>query len=268
MKSIDQSLAEISDIYDLYERSVQNVEHEIEFMQNTYQNLKGKRAYLYREDFCGTANSSCAWVDQGDTYYASGIDNDGAVLNWTENNRLSNLDNKTQKRIKVIESDVLTMRPIEVDILSAFNFSYFCFHTRDLLLSYFVRSFNTLTYDGVFFLDLFGGSEAHQELTEKTEHDEFTYIWRQSIFHPLTNHIKCSISYDFSDGSSINDAFLYNWRLWSAPEIKELLLQAGFKNVTFFWEGEDEEGEGNGEFTPNTTGEADLAWVIYITAEK
>ena len=116
--------------------------------------------------------------------------------------------------------------------------------------------------------NLFGGSEAHQELTEKTEHDEFTYIWRQSIFHPLTNHIKCSISYDFSDGSSINDAFLYNWRLWSAPEIKELLLQAGFKNVTFFWEGEDEEGEGNGEFTPNKTGEADLAWIAYVVAEK
>ena len=101
MKNINISLAEKADIHDLYERSVQNVEHEIEFIQNTYQSLKRKRAFLYREDFCGTANSSCAWVDQGDTYYASGIDNDGAVLNWTENNRLSNLDNKTQKRIKV-----------------------------------------------------------------------------------------------------------------------------------------------------------------------
>ena len=268
MKNINTSLAEKADIHDLYERSVQNVEHEIEFIQNTYQSLKRKRAFLYREDFCGTANSSCAWVNQGNSYYASGIDNDGTVLKWAKENRIPNLDTEAQKRIKVFESDVMTMRSIEVDVLSAFNFSYFCFQTRDLLLSYFIKSLNTLKSDGIFFLDLFGGPEANQELSEKTEHDDFTYIWRQSTFHPLSNYIECTISYDFPDNSSIKNAFLYKWRLWSAPEIRELLLQAGFKNVTFFWEGEDEDGEGNGEFTPNKTGEADLAWIAYVVAEK
>jgi hypothetical protein len=38
--------------------------------------------------------------------------------------------------------------------------------------------------------------------------------------------------------------------------------------VTFYWEGEDDEGEGNGEFLPNNEGEPDLAWIIYIVAEK
>ena len=35
-----------------------------------------------------------------------------------------------------------------------------------------------------------------------------------------------------------------------------------------FREGEDEDGEGNGEFEPSATGTPDLAWVAYIVAEK
>ena len=49
---------------------------------------------------------------------------------------------------------------------------------------------------------------------------------------------------------------------------RELLLEAGFRKATIYWEGEDEDGEGNGEFTPEEKGEADLAWIAYIVAEK
>ena len=57
-------------------------------------------------------------------------------------------------------------------------------------------------------------------------------------------------------------------RLWTAPEIRELLIEAGFRNPTVYWEGEDEDGEGNGEFTPEEKGEADLAWIAYVVAEN
>ena len=33
-----------------------------------------------------------------------------------------------------------------------------------------------------------------------------------------------------------------------------MLHEAGFRNVTVYWEGEDEDGEGNGEFTPDRQG--------------
>ena len=46
------------------------------------------------------------------------------------------------------------------------------------------------------------------------------------------------------------------------------MLDAGFRKATVYWEGEDEDGEGNGEFTPEEKGEADLAWIAYIVAEK
>ena len=41
-----------------------------------------------------------------------------------------------------------------------------------------------------------------------------------------------------------------------------------FRSATVYWEGEDEDGEANGEFTPNATGRADPAWIAYIVAER
>jgi hypothetical protein len=35
-----------------------------------------------------------------------------------------------------------------------------------------------------------------------------------------------------------------------------------------YWEGEDDDGEGNGEFTESASGEPDPAWIAYIVAEK
>jgi hypothetical protein len=80
--------------------------------------------------------------------------------------------------------------------------------------------------------------------------------------------MRCHIHFKFPDGSKIKKAFTYEWRIWSLPEIRELLLEAGFKSARIYWEGEDEDGEGNGEFTETETGDADLAWVSYIVAEK
>ena len=59
------TMAEQADIHELYELSVQNVENEVEFLQTTFRSLTGRRAYLFREDFCGTASASCQWVRQG-----------------------------------------------------------------------------------------------------------------------------------------------------------------------------------------------------------
>ena len=51
-------------------------------------------------------------------------------------------------------------------------------------------------------------------------------------------------------------------------ELRELLEEAGFARVCVYWEGEDEDGEGDGEFTEEATGDADPAWIAYVVAEK
>lgn len=265
-----QTMAETADIHELYEISVQNVENEVEFIQETFRTLTGRTAYSFREDFCGTASASCQWVRQGSEYQAIGVDIDSSVLDWGRVNRVSKLKAEDQARVSLIESDVMSVEAPPADLLAAFNFSFFIFDTREKLRAYFERAYAGLKDDGVFFCDMFGGPEAQEEQKEKTKHKKhgFSYIWHQAKFHPVTHFIRCHIHFHFKDGSKIKKAFTYEWRLWTAPEIREILLEAGFSKATVYWEGEDEDGEGDGEFTPDGKGEADLAWIAYIVAEK
>lgn len=264
------TMAETADIHELYEHSVQNVENEIEFLQKTFKSLTGRTGYLFREDFCGTASASCEWVKQGLEFQAIGVDIDASVLEWGRKNRVAKLPLEDQARVSLIESDVLTVETPKVDLLVAFNFSYWIFEERATMLNYMRRCRESLKDDGVLFMDMFGGPESFEETKEKTKYKKlgFTYIWHQAEFHPITNHMQCYIHFKFKDGSKIKKAFSYAWRLYTAPELRDLLLEAGFSNVTVYWEGEDEDGEGNGEFLPDAKGEADLAWIAYIVAEK
>lgn len=262
------TMAEKADIHELYEEAVQDVEMEVEFLQKTFKELRGRTAYLFREDFCGTASASCQWVRQGGDYQAIGVDIDPSVLEWGRKNRVGRLPAKDQARVKLLQSDVLTAAVPPVDLIAALNFSYFIFNTRERLRHYFRKCLDALKDDGVLFLDMFGGPEAQEETREKTKHKKFTYIWHQAEFHPVTHFIRCHIHFKFPDGSRLKKAFTYEWRLWSAPDIRELLREAGFAKATVYWEGEDDDGEGDGEFTPDEKGVADLAWIAYVVAEK
>ncbi len=83
-------MAEKADKHELYELSVQDVENEVIFLQDTFKQLRGRDAHLLREDFCGTASACCQWVKQGETYQAIGVDIDPAVLQWGRDNRPEN----------------------------------------------------------------------------------------------------------------------------------------------------------------------------------
>ncbi|HUD96873.1 MAG TPA: class I SAM-dependent methyltransferase [Woeseiaceae bacterium] len=262
------TMADKADIHELYEQAVQDVEMECEFLQKTFSEIRGRKARLFREDFCGTASASCQWVRQGKEFQAIGVDIDPSVLEWGRKNRVAKLSSEDQARVRLLQSDVMNADTPPVDLIAALNFSFFIFKTREQLRAYFRNSLAALKDDGVLFLDMFGGPEAQEETKEKTKHKKFTYIWHQATFHPVTHFIRCHIHFKFRDGSRLKKAFTYEWRLWTAPEICELLLEAGFSKATVYWEGEDEDGEGNGEFTPEDKGVADIAWIAYVVAEK
>jgi hypothetical protein len=263
------TLASQADRHELYQESVQDVDAEIDFIEQTWSDLRDRPAELLREDFCGTAHTACEWVKRNALHHAIGVDLDPEVLEWGELNNLSQLNNEQYERISLLQANVLGLRTELADIVLAMNFSYFLFLARSELLEYFISVFDGLTDDGIFFLDAYGGYDAPKVLQEERECDGFTYIWDQATFNPINSRMDCHIHFDFPDKSRIEKAFSYHWRLWTLPEIQELLIEAGFDTVTVYWEGTDEEtNEGDGIYSPAEVGDPDPGWVCYIVAEK
>ena len=157
-----------------------------------------------------------------------------------------------------------------VDITVAFNFSYFLFLERQSLLDYFKRAFASLDSEGVLILDVYGGADAQRTCEELREvDDDFDYVWDQHSFDPIHHHATNYIHFRFSDGSEINRAFRYDWRLWTLPEIRELLAEAGFAKSLVYWEGTDRKtGEGNDIFSPRESALDDPAWISYVVAVR
>ena len=262
------SLASKADRHRCYEEAVQCVESEIDFVEANYKRIRGKRASVLREDFCGTANTSCEWIRRRKTNKAVGVDLDEEVLGWGQENNVGGLNRHQQDRIELVREDVRSVGR-NADVVLAMNFSYQIFKDRQGLCDYFRSVLATLNDNGILFIDAFGGYESYRAIKEKTKHKEFAYTWDQHEYDPITNEMLCYIHFSFKDGSKLKRAFSYEWRMYTLPELREILVDAGFKNVTVYWEGTDEEtGEGNGEYLPATEGSDDPAWICYISAEK
>jgi SAM-dependent methyltransferase len=268
-KSRKLTQAERADCHILYQKSVQDTGFEFEFVDATFRRLRGRGARTLREDFCGTAAMSCEWVRRRRDNHAIGVDLDPGVLDWGRVHNVAELKPAERRRLHLVEGNVLDVTLEPVDLLLAMNFSYQCFKDRATLRRYFERARAGLVEDGVMILDAFGGYDAIREMTERTAHKKFTYIWDQHRYDPVTGEILCYIHFAFPDGSKLKKAFTYDWRLWSLPELREILLEAGFRRVTVYWQGTDEDtNEGNGVFEPAEHGDADPAWICFISAEK
>jgi SAM-dependent methyltransferase len=262
-------MADGADPHHLYQESVQDTESELDFIEETWGELRNRPAELLREDFCGTANTACEWVRRDAQHYAIGVDLDAEVLEWGRVNNVEQLDSVEKSRITLIQDDVLDATAELADIVLAMNFSYYLFLTRADLLEYFRCVHAGLVEDGILFLDAYGGYDAPREIEEERDCDGFTYIWDQASFNPINGLMTCHIHFEFPDKSRIDEAFSYRWRLWTLPEIRELLLEADFQDVTVYWEGTDEQNnEGNGVYEPSVIGDADPGWVCYIVAQR
>jgi SAM-dependent methyltransferase len=266
------TLAELSDRHRLYERSVQCPEAEVDFIDQTYRKLRGRSARRLREDFCGTAAVCCEWVRRRKTNRAAGVDTDPEVLDWGQANNLARLGPQQAERVRLLEEDVLTVQLGAQDVVCAMNFSYWLLNERAALLDYFRRVRDALKADGIFFLDAYGGYDSYRVITEERAIEDaegaFTYVWDQEHYDPISGRLVCHIHFAFPDGSRLERAFSYDWRLWSLPEIRELLAEAGFGRVMCYWQGWDENGDPDGVFVPVEAGEPDAGWIAYLTAEK
>jgi hypothetical protein len=257
--------ASTADKHILYERSVQSPKEDVRFFSRRYKSMTGKPLRHMREDFCGTATLSCKFVKLHRENTALGVDLHGPTLRWARKHNLSKLTDEQRERVTLVQKNVLAVHSPRVQLIAALNFSYWVFKTREELLAYMKNARRSLLKGGVFLLDVYGGPESQTLQEEETKMNGFTYIWDQDQFDPVSHHILCRIHYKFPDGTKMRNAFVYDWRQWSLPELQELMSAAGFRDVHILWEDTDTAtNEGNGNFRRVKKGHADPAWIAYV----
>ncbi|MFQ5525683.1 MAG: SAM-dependent methyltransferase [Thermoanaerobaculia bacterium] len=258
--------AEGVDRHVLYEQAVQSPEADIEFCLARFRQHRSRDPKSLREDFCGTAYLSAQWLAGDNDRTALGVDLDRDTLDWGRRRHFA--DSALAERIDLECRNVLEVSEPRVELTCAMNFSFCVFKTRPELLRYFEAVHAGLTPDGLFITEIYGGTEAIVEIEDERELDNFTFIWEQEKFNPITHEVLCHIHFRFRDGSVLEKAFSYDWRLWSIPEVKELLLEAGFAQVEVHWEETDEDGDGTGIHHLATEEENQESWLVYIVAVK
>jgi SAM-dependent methyltransferase len=259
----------------LYEASVQSLEADLDFVERVYRRLRGKKLRRLREDFCGTAALASEWVRRRKDNLSWGVDLHRPTLDWGREHRVSHLG-KAARRVRLVCADVRSITAPKVDVVLAFNFSYSVFKDRTGLLKYFSAVRRSLRPGGILFVDAFGGQETMGTIVEKRKIESskdwdgkkvpaFTYVWDQARFDVITHEILCHIHFHLRNGKKIRKAFTYDWRLWTLPEIRELMHEAGFASTEVYVDGWDEEAEeGDGIYRRRTRFENQAAWVAYV----
>ncbi len=258
------TLADQADRYKLYGQSVQEPDHEVTFFDQAYKEAYGSKPRLLREDFCGTFAVCCEWVKLGKQREAIGVDLDPEPLEWGRAHNLAKLSGHQQKRVKLLQQDVRRTDKVKADVLAAQNFSFWIFKTRQELLRYFKVAYANLARQGIIVADMMGGADCWLENNQDVRKvKSFKYIWDCVRFNPITHDCLFHIHFKFKDGSRLEEAFTYDWRFWTLPEVCELMREAGFRETKVYWEGEDGE---NWFATP--TAPADACWLAYVVGVK
>lgn len=257
------------DKYFYYHSSVQSPEDDVLFYERAYKHYNpSENPITLREDFCAAFANSCSWVQLSDDKIAIGLDIDSEPIQYGMNHYYEELSEDQKNQLSILEKNVLDLDVPKADVISATNFSYFCFKQRNDLLNYFKNCHNSLNENGIMILDCFGGPECQEANEHETEYDDFSYYWDQDNFNPVTHEATFYIHFKRKGEKKRERVFSYDWRLWTLPEIQEILSDAGFSNSVIYWEGTDSEGEGNGEFEITTEGEECESWIAYIAAKK
>jgi len=259
---------------------VQNVDTDLDFGRRVFRQRRRREPRLVREDFCGTAKLACQWVERHPDNRAWGVDFHRPTLEWGRRHHAARLTASRRERLHLLHADVLEAETPPADLLFALNFSFCVFKTRALLRSYFRRAFEALNDDGLFVMDVYGGTEAVTEKSDDpreipgfvapdgTEIPDFDYVWEQASFNPIDHHTRCHIHFDVPGFGPIERAFSYDWRLWTLPELREILLEAGFARADVYLHDFDDDGESDETFRRRTTYENAQGWVAYVVGVK
>lgn len=257
------------DKYKLYLDSVQSPDSDAEFLYKTYKEIRKKTPVLFREDFCGSFALACEWVKLNRCNRAIGVDIDSEPIHYGRENWLKKLKPDQQKRLTILVSDVLKCKAPLADVIAAMNFSYYLFKKRNDLKKYFAACRKGLKRDGILIVDCVGGPACQEPSEEKTKIGKsLIYYWEQESFDPVTNEAVFHIHFKRKGERKREHVFSYDWRMWTIPELREVMEDAGFKRTHVYWEGTTRSGTGDGKFKRVGTGEDCDCWIAYVVGEK
>lgn len=260
--------------YDLYEASVIDPTEDIRVFSSIFKRCVGRDALLYREDFCGTFAHSAEWIKQSDSHRAWALDLDSRPLDYGMKRHFQLLSENQKRRLKVLRQNVLKGCGHKVDLVTATNFSYFFFKSRVDLLRYFLTVFKSLKKNGVFLLDSVGGTQMQskscdvKKIPQTSETPTFKYFWEQKDFNIINHEARFAIHFEIPGMKKIRNAFVYDWRIWTIAELRDLLVEAGFDRIEFYFEGTTRSGDGDGIFRKKSHEEICDVWIAYIAAVR
>jgi hypothetical protein len=243
-----------------------------EWFVEMYYDLRGDYARSMREDFCGTFQLSTHWVARNYRNTALGLDLDPEPIAYGRKHHLAPLTPDQKRRIEIRRANVLTVTRPGRDLIVACNFSFFIFLERATLLNYFRCALKSLAARGMIILEMAGGPGMLEKVREKKvvadgRGPAFTYTWEQKTFDPIGRLADYAIHFKPRGRPEIRDAFTYHWRLWTIPEVREALRDAGFRDTRVYWE-KSYRGEGTGEYDWRERGDNAHSWVAYVVGLK
>jgi SAM-dependent methyltransferase len=215
------------DRFDLYERCVQSPVELAAMLAS----LHGGSPRILREDFSGTGALSRAWVRADPSRSAIAIDLDPEPL--------AKCRDVAKVTCRVADAVAATDRD-EADLIFVGNFSLGYLHHRRDLDAYLRASRARLRRGGLFAGDMYGGPGAWRlgglaRVMPLDEDGRLHYWWEHEAADASTGLVRNAISFRVERRGEIVEewprAFIYSWRLWSMPELREAMLEAGFTRV-------------------------------------
>jgi len=209
----------------LYERTVQDPARTVALLRR----LHGARPRVLGEDFAGTAALSRAWVERVAGGRAFAVDLDAEALAFAPDPRVE------CRADDVRSAAVADLGPC--DVVQAGNFSLGELHTRADLEAWARMAHARLAPHGIAVVDTYGGESAWrlgvlERRRAEEGGEELRWTWEQRSADPLTGEVVDALSFRVLRAGEVvvdlPDAFVYRWRLWSVPELVDVLRAAGF----------------------------------------
>ncbi len=239
--------------HDLYELCVQSPKDLVPLLRA----IHGHNPSVLGEDFAGTAAVSHLWVERAGCS-AIAVDFDEETL----------ARRGEHERIAKHHCDVREISD-PCDLLFVGNFSIGYLHTRAELVAYLKHARTRLEQSGsVFVCDTYGGESAYTLGGVHRAHPMpggklCRYTWEQHAADPTTGMVTNLIHFRVERAGVIEfeleDAFVYEWRLWSIPELRDAMADAGFTETLVYAKLADAvDDEGNAYVMSVEDGEEEL----------